>query len=122
MTARIATVTRISIALPAATMTKGKAPVAMTMTHLHGEQREAVIAAETNRRTVRVKDDMILHHLHRQPPWRWRWWWWRAIKITQLSKGSTGQEALRHAYPPKRDCQVSNSLFPWPKVLWTTDP
>jgi hypothetical protein len=67
-TARIATATRISIALPAATMTKGKAPVAMTMTHLHGEQREAVVAAETNRRTARVKDDVILRHLHQAAP------------------------------------------------------
>jgi hypothetical protein len=63
-TARIATATRISIALPAATMTKGKAPIAMTTTHLHGEQREAIVAAETNHRTVRVKDDVILRHLH----------------------------------------------------------
>jgi hypothetical protein len=29
--------TRISIALPATTMTKGKAPAAMMMIHLHGE-------------------------------------------------------------------------------------
>jgi hypothetical protein len=68
MTVRIATTTRISIALPAATMTKGKAPVAMTMTHLHGEQREAVVAAETNRWMARVKDDVILRHLHQADP------------------------------------------------------
>jgi hypothetical protein len=37
MTMRTAAATRISIALPAATMTKGKAPAAMTMIHLHGE-------------------------------------------------------------------------------------
>jgi hypothetical protein len=55
--------TRISIALPAAAMTKGKAPVAMTMIHLHGEQREAVVAAEINRRTARVKD-VTLRHPH----------------------------------------------------------
>jgi hypothetical protein len=36
-TARTAAATRTSIALPAATMTKGKAPTAMTMIHLHGE-------------------------------------------------------------------------------------
>jgi hypothetical protein len=36
-TARTAAVTRISIALPAAAMTKGKAPAAMTTIHLHGE-------------------------------------------------------------------------------------
>jgi hypothetical protein len=68
MTARITTATRVSIALPAAMMTKGKAPIAMTMTHLHGEQREPVVAAETNRRTARVKDDVILCHLHQAAP------------------------------------------------------
>jgi hypothetical protein len=36
-TARTAAATRISIALPATTMTKGKAPAAMMMIHLHGE-------------------------------------------------------------------------------------
>jgi hypothetical protein len=56
-------VTRISIALPTTAMTKGKAPTTMTMIHLHGEQREAVVVAEINRRTVRVKD-VTLHHLH----------------------------------------------------------
>jgi hypothetical protein len=66
--ARTATVTRISIALLAATMTKGKAPATMTTTHLHGEQREAVIAAEINRRTARVKDDVILCHPHQEAP------------------------------------------------------
>jgi hypothetical protein len=67
-TVHIAMMARISIALPAATMTKGKAPVAMMMTHLHGEQREAVVAAETNHRTARVKDDVILRHLHQAAP------------------------------------------------------
>jgi hypothetical protein len=67
-TARTAAATRISIALPAATMTKGKAPATMTTIHLHGEQREAVIAAEINRRTMRVKDDMILRHPHQAAP------------------------------------------------------
>jgi hypothetical protein len=42
MKARTAAATRISIALPAAAMTKGKAPAAMMMIHLHGEQREAM--------------------------------------------------------------------------------
>jgi hypothetical protein len=67
MTARTTTATRISITLPAATMTKGKAPAAMTTIHIHGEQREAVVAAETNRRTARVKD-VTLRHLHRAAP------------------------------------------------------
>jgi hypothetical protein len=66
-TACTAAATRISIALPAATMTKGKAPTAMTMIHLHGELREAVAAAEANRRTARVKD-VTLRHLHRAAP------------------------------------------------------
>jgi hypothetical protein len=60
--------TRINIALPAATMTKGKAPAAMMTIHLHGEQREAVIAAEINRRMARVKDDVILRHPHQAAP------------------------------------------------------
>jgi hypothetical protein len=67
-TAHTAAVTRISIALPAATMTKGKAPAAMTMIHLHGEQREAIVATEISRRTARVKDDVILRHTHQAAP------------------------------------------------------
>jgi hypothetical protein len=59
-TACTAAATRIRIALPTATMTKGKAPTAMTTIHLHGEKREAIIAAEISRRTARVKDDVIL--------------------------------------------------------------
>jgi hypothetical protein len=47
---------------------KGKAPAAMTMIHLHGEQREAIVAAEINRRTARVKDDVILCHPHQAAP------------------------------------------------------
>jgi hypothetical protein len=53
--------TGTSIALPAAAMTKGKAPAAMTMIQLHKEQREAVAAAETHRRTSRAKD-VTPHH------------------------------------------------------------
>jgi hypothetical protein len=67
-TARTITATRISIALPAATMTKGKAPAAMTTIHLHGEQREAIVAAEINHRMARVKDDVILRHPHQAAP------------------------------------------------------
>jgi hypothetical protein len=68
MTARTVAATRISITLPAATMTKGKAPAAMMMIHLHREQREAIIAAEISCRTVRVKDDVILRHPHQAAP------------------------------------------------------
>jgi hypothetical protein len=67
-TACTAAATRISIASLSTTMTKGKAPAAMTMIHLHEEQREAVIAAEINRRTARVKDDVILRHPHQAAP------------------------------------------------------
>jgi hypothetical protein len=67
-TVRITTATRISIALPATMMTKGKAPAAMMMIHLHGEQREAIVAVETNHRTARVKGDVILRHPHQAAP------------------------------------------------------
>jgi hypothetical protein len=66
-TARTAAATRISIALPTAMMTKGKAPAAMMTIHPHGEQREAIVAAEINRRMARVKD-VTLHHLHQVAP------------------------------------------------------
>jgi uncharacterized protein with ACT and thioredoxin-like domain len=60
-TACTAAATRISIALPAAAMTKGKAPAAMTMIQLHEEQKEVIIVAEIHRGTARAKD-MILPH------------------------------------------------------------
>jgi hypothetical protein len=66
-TVHTAAATRISIALPAATMTKGKAPTTMTMIHLHGEQREAIVATEINRKTARVKD-VTLRHPHQAAP------------------------------------------------------
>jgi hypothetical protein len=68
MIARIAAVTKISIAPLVTTMTKGKAPAAMTTIHLHEEQREAVVAAEMNRRMGRVKGNVILCHPHQAAP------------------------------------------------------
>jgi hypothetical protein len=68
MTAHTMAATMTSIAPLATTMTKGKAPAAMTTIHLHEEQREAVIAAEISRRTVRVKDDVTLRHPHQAAP------------------------------------------------------
>jgi hypothetical protein len=65
-TARTAVATRISIATLATTMTKGKAPAATTT--IHQEQGEAVVAAEINRRTARVKDDVTLRHPHWAAP------------------------------------------------------
>jgi hypothetical protein len=62
-TAHTAAVTRISIALHAVAMTKGKAPAAMTMIQLHEEQREAVAVAEIRRRMLRAKG-VTLHHPH----------------------------------------------------------
>jgi hypothetical protein len=67
-TVHTAAVTKISITLLAAMMTKGKAPAAMIMIHLHEEQREAIIPAEINRRMARIKDDVILHHPHQAAP------------------------------------------------------
>jgi hypothetical protein len=58
---------KISIALHAAAMTKGKAPAAMTMIQLHEEQKEAVAVAEIHCRTPRVKG-LILHHPHQAAP------------------------------------------------------
>jgi hypothetical protein len=43
-------------------------PAAMMMAHLYKEKREAVVAAEINHRTVRVKDDVILRHPHQAAP------------------------------------------------------
>jgi hypothetical protein len=66
-TACTTTATRISIALHAAAMTKGRAPTAMTMTQLHEEQREVIAVAEIHRRTSRVKG-VTLHHPHQAAP------------------------------------------------------
>jgi hypothetical protein len=70
MMACTAMATRISIALPATAMTKGKAPAAMTITRkiqLHVEQREAVTVAETHRRTSRARG-VNPHHPHQAAP------------------------------------------------------
>jgi hypothetical protein len=66
-TAWIAMATRISIALHAAAMTKGRAPAAMMMTQLHEEQRKAVAVAEIHCRTSRVKV-VTLYHPHQAAP------------------------------------------------------
>jgi hypothetical protein len=65
-TTRIVTGTRISIAPLTATMTKGKAPTAMTVTH--HEERIEVVAAENSRRTARVSADATLRHPHQGAP------------------------------------------------------
>jgi hypothetical protein len=51
-TARIVAATKTSIAPLATTMTKGKAPAAMTTIHLHEEQKEAIVATKISRRTA----------------------------------------------------------------------
>jgi hypothetical protein len=66
-TACTAVATKISIALCATAMTKGKAPAAMTMTHIHEEQREAAAVVEIHRRTLRV-NGVTLHHPHQAAP------------------------------------------------------
>jgi hypothetical protein len=68
MTTRTTAATRISITPLATTMTKGKAPTAMKIIHLHEDQREAVRAAEISRRTARAKGDTILRHPHQAAP------------------------------------------------------
>jgi hypothetical protein len=67
-TARTVTVTRTSIAPLAATMTKGRAPAAMTMIHPHEERKEAVVAAKISHRMARVSDDATLRHPHQGAP------------------------------------------------------
>jgi hypothetical protein len=65
---RTAVAIKTSIAPLAITMTKGKAPAAMTTIHLHKEQKEAVVAAKISCRTARVKDGMTLRHPHQGAP------------------------------------------------------
>jgi hypothetical protein len=67
-TARTVTVTKTSIAPLTVTMTKGKAPAALTTIHLHEEQKEAVVDAKISRRTARVKDGVTLRHPHQGAP------------------------------------------------------
>jgi hypothetical protein len=62
------TVTVTSIAPLAATMTKGRAPAAITTIHLHEERKEAVVAAKISRRTARANDDVTLRHPHQAAP------------------------------------------------------
>jgi hypothetical protein len=66
-TARTTTATKISIALHAAAMTKGKAPATMMRIQLHEEQREAIAVAEIHRRMLRAKG-VTLHHPHQVAP------------------------------------------------------
>jgi hypothetical protein len=61
-------VIKTSIAPLAITMTKGKAPAAMTTIHLHEERKEAVVAAKISRRTARVNDGATLRHPHQGAP------------------------------------------------------
>jgi hypothetical protein len=67
-TVRTVAATKTSIAPLAVTMTKGKAPAAMTTIHLHEEQKEAIVAAKISRRTARVNDDATLRHPHQVAP------------------------------------------------------
>jgi hypothetical protein len=67
-TARTMAATKTSITPLAATMTKGKAPAAMTTIHLHEEWKEAVVAAKISRRTARVNVDVTLRHPHQGAP------------------------------------------------------
>jgi hypothetical protein len=90
--AHTAAATKISIALHAAAMTKGKAPAAMTTIQLHEEQREAIAVAEIHRRTSRAKG-VTLHHPHQAAPMAAAGRW-RPSQVTRLPKRSAGQEAI----------------------------
>jgi hypothetical protein len=65
---RIMVATKTSIAPLVVTMTKGRAPAAMTTIHLHEEQKEAVVAAKISHRMARVNDDVTLRHPHQGAP------------------------------------------------------
>jgi hypothetical protein len=65
---RIAAATKTSIAPLAITMTKGKAPAAMTTTHLHEDQKGVIVAAENSRRMARVSAGTTLRHPHQVAP------------------------------------------------------
>jgi hypothetical protein len=67
-TAHTVTAAKTSIAPLAITMTKGKAPAAMTTIHLPEEQKEAVVAAKISHRTARANDDATLCHPHQGAP------------------------------------------------------
>jgi hypothetical protein len=109
-TACTAVATRISIALHATAMTKGKALVAMTMIQLHEEQREVIVAVEIHYRMSRAKG-MTLHHPTKQPPW-WQRWWWQPSQVTRLSKRSVGPEALRRTLNKIAKSQTAFFLSP----------
>jgi hypothetical protein len=116
----IAAAIKTSIAPLAVTMTKGKAPTTMMMICLHKEQKEAIVAAKISHRTVRVKDGVTLRHPHQGAPMA-------AAVVAADQQGHATLARIRQTRSPRRlytskqDCQVSNSLLPWPKVLWTTD-
>jgi hypothetical protein len=67
-TVRTVAAIKTSIAPLAVTMTKGKAPAAMMMIHLHEEQKEAIVAAKISRRTARANNDVTLRHPHQGAP------------------------------------------------------
>jgi hypothetical protein len=91
-TACTAAATRISIALHAAVMTKGKAPATMTMIQLHEEQREAIAVVEIHHRTSRVKG-VTLHHPHQEAPMA-------AAVAVAAQPGHTPPEKIRRIRSP----------------------
>jgi hypothetical protein len=64
----ITVVAKARITNPAATMTKGKAPAAMTTRTQVRIDKEAIVAVETNRRTWRAKRNMTHPHHHQASP------------------------------------------------------
>jgi hypothetical protein len=60
---RVAAAKNVRITHPAATITKGKAPTAMTRTQVH-LNKEAAVAAEMSRRMLKVKRSVTYPHPH----------------------------------------------------------
>jgi hypothetical protein len=90
---RIAAAIKTSIAPLTITMTKGKAPAAMTTTHLHEDQKEAVIAAKISRRTARAKDGATLRHPHQVAPMA-------AAGVAADQEGRVTLARIRHTRSP----------------------
>jgi hypothetical protein len=90
---RIAAAIKTSIAPLAVTMTKGKAPAAMTTIHLREKQKEAVVAAKISHRMARVKGGVTLRHPHQGAPMA-------AAVVAVDQQGRVALTRIRHTRSP----------------------
>jgi hypothetical protein len=102
-TARTVAAIRISITPLATTMTKGKAPAAMTTIYLHEEQTEAIVAAKISRRTARVNDGVILRHPHQGAPMA-------AAVVVADQQGHATPARIRQTRSPTTPVPISTRL------------